>query len=119
MVVTAESILVNLVYVVEDSSGILGYYELLPTATTSKGYLESLFVLPRAIGMGCGKQLWQHLIQTAAEHGYTCFEFEADPNAEGFYQHMGAYRIGERASGIVAGRLLPLMRYDLSHDTPQ
>ncbi len=119
MVVTAKSIALNQVYVVEDDSGILGYYELFPTATASKGWLESLFVLPRAIGKGCGKLLWQHLIQTAQEQGYTCIEFEADPNAEDFYHHMGAYRIGERESGIVAGRMLPLMRYDLNHDTPQ
>lgn len=119
MFVTAESISINPVYIIEDASGLLGYYELLPTEITYKGWLESLFVLPRAIGAGCGKLLWQHLSQTAIEQGYTCLEFEADPNAEGFYLRMGAYRIGQRESGIVAGRMLPLMRYDLTCDSRQ
>lgn len=114
MIVTEESITSNIVYVAEDEQGIAGYYELLPTDTRNKGWLESLFVTPRAIGTGCGKLLWQHLVQTAQDHHYTCFEFEADPNAEGFYLHMGAFRIGERESGIVAGRMLPLMRYDIA-----
>jgi hypothetical protein len=40
-------------------------------------------------------------------------EFESDPNAEPFYRHLGAERVGTTDSELVPGRTLPLMRYAL------
>jgi GNAT superfamily N-acetyltransferase len=111
--VSADSIAQFDVFVAEDTEGIAGYYELEPVSDTGKGWLESLFIEPRAIGTGCGKFLWQHLLTTARTRGYTVIEWEADPNAEGFYARMGAYRIGANESGVTAGRMLPVMRIEL------
>jgi hypothetical protein len=40
-------------------------------------------------------------------------DIEADPFAAGFYERMGARRIGTVASGVIPGRWLPLYRLDL------
>jgi hypothetical protein len=38
---------------------------------------------------------------------------EADPNAERFYERLGAQRIGEAPSTAVPGRLLPLLEFTI------
>ena len=76
-------------------------------------FLHDFFVAPEMIGLGLGKQLWLHALNTARAQKYESFLIESDPFAKGFYLHMGARQIGEiPASGT--GRLLPLLRYDLS-----
>jgi len=45
---------------------------------------------------------------TAAGHGTGGLLVESDPNAEGFYLHHGARRLGERRS-VTTKRLLPLL----------
>ena len=50
----------------------------------------------------------------AAESGYTSLRIEADPNALGFYQAMGASQIGEAPSGSIPGRTLPVLLVTLA-----
>jgi hypothetical protein len=38
----------------------------------------------------------------------------SDPNAEPFYRRCGAVTVGMKESSVRGGRMLPLMRYDLS-----
>lgn len=113
LVVPAERIVAQSVYVAEDTQGIAGFYELLTTDDPTRGWLESLFVEPRAIGQGCGRLLWQHALDVARTTGYTWIELESDPNAENFYRKMGAYVIGANESTVTRGRMLPVMRCDL------
>jgi hypothetical protein len=40
-------------------------------------------------------------------------EIHSDPEAQGFYERMGARLIGKTPSGSIAGRLLPLLQHDL------
>ena len=44
----------------------------------------------------------------AAAAGAGRMVIQSDPHAEGFYLHMGARRVGERASDSIPGRVLPL-----------
>jgi GNAT superfamily N-acetyltransferase len=113
LIVPAERIAQHPAYVAEDAQGIAGFYELIATEDPRTGWLESLFVEPRAIGQGCGKYLWQHALSIAREKGYTRIELESDPNAENFYRKMGAYVIGANQSTVTPGRKLPVMRCDL------
>lgn len=62
---------------------------------TGKGglYLEDLFVMPGARGLGIGKALLVHLAQLAIARGYARFEWQVlDWNAPaiGFYKSLGA-----------------------------
>jgi GNAT superfamily N-acetyltransferase len=77
-------------------------------------WIENLWVLPEYIGQGIGKQLFSHAAELARQHGYTLLQLEADPNAVGFYENMGMYKIGERKSEIEGQtRVLPVMEIKL------
>jgi GNAT superfamily N-acetyltransferase len=52
--------------------------------------LEHLWVSPERIGTGVGRLLFDHALRRAAALGAETVRIEADPNAEGFYQRMGA-----------------------------
>ena len=57
--------------------------------------LEHMWIRPQHMGAGVGRALFLHVKERAANLGITELEISADPNAEGFYQRMGARRIGE------------------------
>ena len=98
----------NQVFVAEQSEQIIGFYALV--IANDKTELDHLWVAPAHIGTGVGKALFFHAMQDAAGRNISKVEITADPNAEGFYSKMGAYRIGETISEIEGEpRLLPLM----------
>ncbi|MEA2177073.1 MAG: hypothetical protein QOG77_370 [Solirubrobacteraceae bacterium] len=70
--------------------------------------LLALWVEPSAIGTGVGRALLRDALATAAAHGTGGLLVESDPNAETFYLHHGARRLGERRSSTTK-RLLPLL----------
>ncbi|HLU10477.1 MAG TPA: GNAT family N-acetyltransferase [Oceanobacillus sp.] len=113
LTVTADFINSNAVYVVEEAGRAAGFYAIRTCTESDGGILEFLYVEPESIGMGYGKGLWDHAVETARKLGLSSFTLEADPNAEAFYRAMGAERIGERESPAQPGRMLPLMRYNL------
>jgi GNAT superfamily N-acetyltransferase len=58
--------------------------------------LEDLWVEPAAMGGGIGRALFQAATRRARDMGASSVEWETDPNAAGFYERMGARRVGER-----------------------
>ena len=75
-----------------------------------KAWLENIWVLPKYIGKGLGKELFMHVISRARELGYEILQLEAEPNAVGFYKKMGMQRIGEHQYELDGQpRILPLM----------
>ena len=97
------------VYVLEVAGELAGVYRL--SGSPPQGELDDLWLDPRFIGVGAGRRLFAHALQTATELGFDSVQIESDPNAEGFYIAMGATRIGERRSQ--SGRTLPLLRIEL------
>ncbi|SRR5437763_13532369 len=93
------------VIVAEHDGRLLGYYQL--GGTPPDGELVDLFIEPDAIGTGLGRRLWEHAMAAARQLGFRKVELESDPNAEAFYRHMGAQRVGEHE--VAPGRLLPIM----------
>jgi GNAT superfamily N-acetyltransferase len=78
-------------------------------------WLEHLWLVPQRIGQGFGGELFRHAVAAAAELGATRVRLEADPNAEGFYLHMGARRDGERISTTTGTtRVLPRFVYTMA-----
>jgi GNAT superfamily N-acetyltransferase len=100
------------VFVAEDQGKIAGFYGL--ETQGSEATLAFLFVEPEAIGQGFGKQLLQHALELARTLGCVELLVESDPNAERFYEAMGATRIGSVPSTVAPGRELPLMRFSLA-----
>lgn len=75
--------------------------------------LQDLWVEPACFGTGVGRALWDAAIGVARTLPFDELRLAADPNAEGFYERMGARRIGFAPSEVVNGRSLPLMGFDL------
>jgi len=75
--------------------------------------LCDLWVEPTAMGSGIGRALWDAAVEVARTLPFDQLQLAADPNAEPFYERMGARRIGEVKSEVVNGRRLPLMAFDL------
>jgi GNAT superfamily N-acetyltransferase len=76
--------------------------------TSAPAELLALWVDPTAIGTGVGRALLRDALATAAGHGTGGLLVESDPNAEPFFLHHGARRLGERRSATTK-RLLPLL----------
>jgi GNAT superfamily N-acetyltransferase len=80
------------------------------TQEGEKASVEHLWVLPEFIGKGVGAELFKHMLSRCKELGAHTLEIESDPNAQGFYERMGAKKVGE-VVGEVDGqpRVLPLL----------
>ena len=77
-------------------------------------WLEDLWVSPAFIGKGLGKTLFVHAAEICRQRGFRALQLEADPNAAGFYEKMGMYKIGERHSQVEGqSRVLPIMEMKL------
>jgi GNAT superfamily N-acetyltransferase len=76
--------------------------------------LEHMWIYPKQMGRGVGRALFEHVLRRAGELGFSRLELSADPNAEAFYERMGAKRIGDVPADILGQpRILPRMRVDL------
>jgi N-acetylglutamate synthase-like GNAT family acetyltransferase len=93
LAVSPEFIHDNEVYVAEDAGEIVGFYALI--VNERKAELEHMWVVPRCIGTGVGKELFLDAMERAAALDVRDVELSADPNAAGFYRRMGAVQIGE------------------------
>ena len=76
--------------------------------------LEHMWILPRYMGAGVGRSLFEKIRDRARELNVSGFEISSDPNAEGFYERMGATRIGVVRSEVAGqARTLPRMKVQL------
>ncbi|CAN5679991.1 GNAT family N-acetyltransferase [soil metagenome] len=98
LTISSDFISNNQVYVAEREGEIIGFYAL--AVEDQKAELEHMWVSPKYIGTGVGKELFIHSIQIAAGYNVSEVMISADPNAEGFYQRRGARRIGEVTTEI-------------------
>ena len=88
----------NHVYVADEDGEIRGFYAL--CVENHKAELEHMWVSPEYIGTGIGKELFLDAMERAAQMNVSEVELSADPNAAGFYERMGAAKIGEVDSSI-------------------
>jgi N-acetylglutamate synthase-like GNAT family acetyltransferase len=100
------------VYVAEDEGEIRGFYAL--SLNGDKAELEHMWVRPAYIGTGIGKELFLDAMERASKWNVSEVELSADPNAAGFYERMGAQRVGEVESQIDGQeRKIPRMKVDV------
>jgi GNAT superfamily N-acetyltransferase len=77
--------------------------------------LEHLWVLPNAMGGGVSRALFAHALERARVLGFESMEIESDPNAEGFYERMGARRVGVNVTELEGQRReLPVLFYEIA-----
>ncbi len=77
-------------------------------------WLDNLWVLPDYMGQGIGRKLFQHVLEKSRLHGASTIKIEADPNAQSFYEKMGARKVDEYHSEVDGQmRVLPIMEINL------
>ena len=104
----------GLVVVAEDADNRIAGLASLEPLESGKFDLAHLFVEPAAIGRNVGSALFRAIADLAGVLGGTRLSVLSDPNAAGFYERMGAYRVGDAPSDAIPGRTLPLLEYALS-----
>jgi ribosomal protein S18 acetylase RimI-like enzyme len=109
----AEFIAANIAFAAIESGRVVGFYVL--TTEADGIHLDHLWILPEAMHRGIGRSLFDHAVEQAKAVGFRAIKIEADPNAEGFYQRMGARRVGISVSEVAGKRReLPLLEYRLA-----
>lgn len=112
LTISPEFIDNNHVYVAEQDGEIRGFYAL--CVANEKAELEHMWVTPEHIGTGIGKELFLDAMERAAQMNISEVELSADPNAAGFYERMGAEKIGEVDSSMDGQtRVIPRMKIDV------
>lgn len=110
LTITPDFIANNEIYVAVTGEEIAGCCALVVSDPLAE--LEHMWIRPAHMGNGVGRALFNQIAERAAQLGAPGFELSADPNAEGFYERMGAKRIGEVRSEINGQpRVLPRMRF--------
>jgi GNAT superfamily N-acetyltransferase len=113
LTITPDYIAGNEVYVARLGDAIVGFYALMGSG--AKLTLDHLWLSPSQIGAGIGRTLFNHAMAKAKQLGATEIEIEAEPNAVGFYERMGATRVGENEYELEGQpRILPLLIYKLA-----
>ena len=112
LTITTEFISTNEVFVALAGKDIIGCSALVLSDSVAE--LEHMWIKPEYMGKGVGRELLAQVTNRAANLDLRELEISADPNAEGFYRHMGAVRIGEIHSEIEGQpRVLPRMKLEL------
>jgi GNAT superfamily N-acetyltransferase len=112
LTIRADLVARRRVLVAADESGLLlGIASVLPLAAQGDFDLGHLFIEPDAIRRGVGEALFRAIVASLKREGALRLLIDADPNAKGFYQRMGAVQIGEAPSDSIAGRMLPLLAF--------
>ncbi|MFK7835204.1 MAG: GNAT family N-acetyltransferase [Sulfitobacter sp.] len=110
--VTAQDIRDQMIWVAADET-LLGCVTLDPAQGVGTGAISSFFIDPAHQRKGVGRTLWARVLQEAQALHLTKLTLDADPEAVSFYEAMGFAVTGQRPSGSIAGRMLPLMELDL------
>ena len=106
-----ESLRKRLLYVAESDGQPVGWAALIPRGEV--GWLEDLWVEPAWIGRGLGRALFEHVATEAKQRGARRLEWEAEPNAQGFYEHLGATYVRD-SEETEWGRVLEVLGVDLA-----
>ena len=106
-----ESLRKRLLYVAESDGRPVGWAALIPRGEV--GWLEDLWVEPAWIGRGVGRALFEHAAAEARQRGARRLEWEAEPNAQGFYEHLGATYVRD-SEETEWGRVLEVLGVDLA-----
>jgi GNAT superfamily N-acetyltransferase len=112
LTITAEYILANETWAAVEGEMCAAYYSLKQDGQSL--WLDNLWVLPEFMGRGIGKMLFHHALERSRILGVTSLKIEADPNAQDFYEKMGARKVGEHRTEVFGQpRVLPLMEIKL------
>jgi GNAT superfamily N-acetyltransferase len=99
------------IWLADEDGEPIAWLALLPPDATGSVELDDLWVDAPAIGRGVGGELFRFACDRARELGGSALRWEAEPNAVGFYERMGAETVGTARGSW--GRELPVMQVPL------
>jgi GNAT superfamily N-acetyltransferase len=112
LTITPEFVSSAVVWVAEVNGGLAGFYALI--LVKQRVNLEHLWILPAYIRKGIGRALFEHALARCREMQCQGLEIVSDPNAQGFYERMGAKKVGVSVDEVdVESRSLPVMEITL------
>jgi GNAT superfamily N-acetyltransferase len=112
LTITPELIEQHEVYSAQLGGEVAGFYALVPGEETM--LLEHLWVRPALIGRRIGRALFLHACERSRQLGFQRMLITADPNAQGFYERMGARQVREEHTTILGQtRALPVLALEL------
>jgi GNAT superfamily N-acetyltransferase len=97
--------------VAEAGGQAVGFASLIPRADAC--VLDDLWLEPAWIGYGLGSKLFQASAERARQLGAKRLEWEAEPNAVGFYEKMGGRYLRD-SDPTEFGRVIPVMGMELN-----
>jgi GNAT superfamily N-acetyltransferase len=107
---SAEGLRSKTVFVAQAHGKTIAWAALVPKGEVV--WLDDMWVEPEWIGKGVGGLLFGHALERARELGGTTLEWEAEPNAVGFYEKVGGRYLRD-SDPTEWGRVLPVMAIDL------
>jgi GNAT superfamily N-acetyltransferase len=110
LTITTEYIRQNQVFTAKEGSRILGFYSLV--FDSDMWFLDHIFIDPAHLKCGIGRKLMAHAKEIAKQKGAQEMTIYVDPYAAGFYEKIGARKIGMLESSI-KGRSIPIYRITL------
>lgn len=112
LTISEEYISTNEIWMMSNEEKPIAFYSI---SQDEEGYeLGHLWVLPEYIGKGIGKQLFSHFRERCRLLNISSLKIYADPNAQSFYEKMGAKKISEHHSDLFGeDRVLPIMEITL------
>lgn len=116
LTISTEYLESHTVWVAERAGSMVGFAAIQPIGRRLR--LDHLWVSPPAQRQGIGRALFQQVLAHARENRWSQVEIESDPNAEGFYQSMGAHLTATSAAGT-DGHSRPLAIYSLNLQNPE
>ena len=112
LTITSEYILANETWAAVEGETCVAYCSL--KQDNESLWLDNLWVLPEFMGQGIGRELFHHALERSRSLGAATLKIESDPNAQDFYEKMGARKIGERHTEVDGQpRVLPVMEINL------
>jgi GNAT superfamily N-acetyltransferase len=112
LTISPEYIRDNETWAVVQNDRCIAYYSLRPDIGFL--WLDNLWVMPEFIGKGIGKELFHHALERSRAREAPVLRIESEPNAQVFYEKMGARKIGEHHTEVDGqSRVLPVMEINL------
>jgi GNAT superfamily N-acetyltransferase len=107
---SAEGLRRKHAFVADAREGVVAWAGVIPKDAVV--WLDDLWVDPPWIGRGVGSLLFEHARALARDLGGRTLEWEAEPNAVGFYERVGGRYLRD-SEPSAWGRVLPVLGVDL------
>jgi hypothetical protein len=110
LAITTEFVDKSVCCVAELNGSIKGFFCIDPSQS-EKTNEAKFYIEPDSIRKGLGTILWNQVILELKNKKIQRFKFLVDKNAQGFYEKLGAVKVGEQPSEIIEKYMIPIMKY--------